>query len=958
MDANSAARELLGLGPDAEGTPVSEFPAEVLASLAGADLPPGFPLDGEDPAEAPPGSLDADVTGVDLDDFSGFLLAIRDDHERTLNRRYESILEATGDAVYTLDPDGLCTYSNQAHDELLGYEEAGVAGMSVSEILDEETIERLGDEIRELLRGDGPPRTVIEHEVIAKDGERIPVENHISVLLDAEGDFRGTAGVVRDVSERTEREERLERYERIVEAMGDGVYVLDADGEMLEFNEFMVDLTGYDRETVRRAQPTLWHDDEDIATFVAAIRELIAGEGEDVKTVEATILRADGREVPIEVKLTLLPSPDGEFRGTVGVVRDVTRRRDRERELEQYETIVETVPQGVAVIDETGTVVSANETAANLLGYAHDEFLGTSLERLADEGVVDESLVDDYLETVRELLSSDAGAAQLDFEATVDGERRIFETQLAPRPFDDAYRGVVGTLEDVTDERERRQELERYETLLDVMPDTVVVTDTEGYLVDLHGFEGWSGYPKEALVGQHLSKTNTPEGIERAEELIVELFGDDELEKVAYEMDVVTKDGERIPHENHLALLPPDDDGRIPGSISVLRDISERKERERAIRTLHDATREMVVADSKEAVAEVAHEAAADVLGLTQTGVHLYDEEEGALVPAAWTDSLEAELGPPPVLGRGSLAWTVFEDGEAIRVDDLWDSDGIHNPDTPFRSEMIVPLGEHGVALFASTEPGTFDDDDQRFAEVLCSNATAAMDRIGREEDLRQRERELARQNEQLEQFASVLSHDLRNPLNVAQARVKNAIQSGETGKLESADEALVRMNELIGDLLTLAREGRVVGETQAVSLADAAGEAWRSVEAPDASLSVAEDVTVEADRARLCELFENLFRNSVEHGEAAVAVRVGALPGGGFFVEDDGPGIPAAERDRVFEQGVTSSADGTGFGLAIVASIAEAHGWSVSLTEGSDGGARFEFDLGGSTGDGEGSSG
>jgi signal transduction histidine kinase len=87
---------------------------------------------------------------------------------------------------------------------------------------------------------------------------------------------------------------------------------------------------------------------------------------------------------------------------------------------------------------------------------------------------------------------------------------------------------------------------------------------------------------------------------------------------------------------------------------------------------------------------------------------------------------------------------------------------------------------------------------------------------------------------------------------------------------------------------------------------------------------------------------------DSAEHGstdDAGVTIRLTALDGEhGFAVEDDGPGVDPAHRDSVFERGYTTSDDGTGFGLAIVRSIADAHGWSVGLAESDAGGARFEF--------------
>ncbi|WP_313693050.1 GAF domain-containing protein [Halorarum halobium] len=207
----------------------------------------------------------------------------------------------------------------------------------------------------------------------------------------------------------------------------------------------------------------------------------------------------------------------------------------------------------------------------------------------------------------------------------------------------------------------------------------------------------------------------------------------------------------------------------------------------------------------------------------------------------------------------------------------------------------------------------------------------------------KERERALERQNERLEEFASVVSHDLRNPLSVAEGYLDLARETGDDEHIDTVADALDRMRGLIDDLLTLAREGRVVGDTEAAELAAVADVAWRHVDTDEATLAVEEDCVVEADPDRLSELLENLFRNAVEHGDPDVAVRVECTEAG-FAVEDDGDGIPEADRETVFEPGVTTSQDGTGFGLAIVRRVAEAHGWSVELTESSSGGARFEF--------------
>jgi signal transduction histidine kinase len=99
----------------------------------------------------------------------------------------------------------------------------------------------------------------------------------------------------------------------------------------------------------------------------------------------------------------------------------------------------------------------------------------------------------------------------------------------------------------------------------------------------------------------------------------------------------------------------------------------------------------------------------------------------------------------------------------------------------------------------------------------------------------------------------------------------------------------------------------------------------------------------VMADPDRLVQVFENLLRNSAEHGGDSVAVRVGPLSDG-FYVEDDGPGIPESDRDRVFDHGYTTRDDGTGYGLSVVRSVVGAHGWDVSVVDADQGGARFEI--------------
>ncbi|WP_246391901.1 sensor histidine kinase [Halosimplex pelagicum] len=220
-----------------------------------------------------------------------------------------------------------------------------------------------------------------------------------------------------------------------------------------------------------------------------------------------------------------------------------------------------------------------------------------------------------------------------------------------------------------------------------------------------------------------------------------------------------------------------------------------------------------------------------------------------------------------------------------------------------------------------------------------------AIERARVAERLQIKQQATERQNEFLEEFASIVSHDLRNPLNVAQGRLQIAQDEVESEHLDTVETSLERIEKIITNTLILAREGQTVGEATLIDLDVLVDECWGAVNTKNAELVTETLPTIEADPDRLRHIFENLFRNAVEHGGDDVVVRVGTLSDrDGIFVEDNGPGIPPDKADVVFETGYTTTTQGSGFGLGIVARIVQAHGWEIRVTTGDEGGARFEI--------------
>jgi nitrogen-specific signal transduction histidine kinase len=300
------------------------------------------------------------------------------------------------------------------------------------------------------------------------------------------------------------------------------------------------------------------------------------------------------------------------------------------------------------------------------------------------------------------------------------------------------------------------------------------------------------------------------------------------------------------------------------------------------------------------------------VVDLNERGCQLFDVDGVDTVVGDHVDDLFADY---PTFGE--RYWTVAagDSGDVSPVE----LDGNHY------TVAVVPLGSPEKTVLGRS--------------VIIRDIT---DQKRREQELEETKRTLEQSNERLDQFATTVSHDLRNPLTIAQGRLELAQAEVESEHLYDVRDAHEWMEALIDDLLTLARQGDLIEETGPVDLAGVAETTWGNMPTAEATLRVETDQTVCADSSRVTDLLANLFRNAVEHAGQDVTVTVGESADG-FYVADDGPGIPGEKRGDVFEAGYSTADAGTGFGLNIVRDIVRAHGWAISVTESESGGARFE---------------
>jgi PAS domain S-box-containing protein len=413
----------------------------------------------------------------------------------------------------------------------------------------------------------------------------------------------------------------------------------------------------------------------------------------------------------------------------------------------------------------------------------------------------------------------------------------------------------------------------------------------------------------------------------------------------------VRGDGERIVCEWHNRVVT-DDDGDVVAVFSQFRDVTDRRRQSRRLDAVFNNTHTFAGLLEPDGTVIEANETVLSFGGL--------DREE-MIGERLWN----TDLVPPRAEARAAVRDAVerARGGESVR------------------EELRIRGADREAVVDFSIRPVT---DERGEVTLLIPEGREITERKRKEEELKRR-------NDRLNELTGVISHDLRSPLNVAREQLELArgAADGDHEHLRKATRAVDRSVALLDDLLALAREGRRVHEPEPVGLGAATQRCWDAVATAGATLSVETNRTIDADGSRLEQLLENLVRNSVEHGStgnrtvsddsvehgstgsrpkaddavehgstgnrtvsddsverdgAAVTVRVGWIDDGrGFYVADDGPGIPPDERETVFEAGYSTREDGTGMGLRIAREVAAAHGWEIDATTSEAGGARFE---------------
>ncbi|WP_415378798.1 GAF domain-containing protein [Halosimplex sp. TS25] len=292
------------------------------------------------------------------------------------------------------------------------------------------------------------------------------------------------------------------------------------------------------------------------------------------------------------------------------------------------------------------------------------------------------------------------------------------------------------------------------ETLFETVTDLLYAFSADGTIVQWNDeLEAVTGYDTADIAGMDVLEFVAEPDRDRVARSIRDLGPGTEPEPV--EADLVTGDGERIPYQFNGA--PIADDGEVVGFAGVGRDVSEQRRHEETLTALHDVTRELLPLDSERAICERVVEAVTDLLDIEVVGTFLFDEAANELAPAAQNAGADEVVDKVPTFGPGEgIAWEVFMRGEVAIFDDVRGAEDVYNPETAVRSELFVPLGEHGILLAGSTATGAFDERTVELADLLAANAEAALDNVARKRELADRDDKLSRQHRRLERLVEV----------------------------------------------------------------------------------------------------------------------------------------------------------------------------------------------------------
>ncbi|QLH76503.1 PAS domain S-box protein [Halosimplex rubrum] len=706
---------------------------------------------------------------------------------RATKERMQKFIETSPVGVVATDPEGTVTLWNDAMEDIFGWSAEEVVGEPYPAVPDD----REGDdEIRQRVLS-GESFTQIERQRVRKDGERIDISLSTTPIRDDDGEVTEVVGYIEDITERKERERELAARSAAMEQSIDGMAILDAEGRYEFVNRAHAEVYGYDDPEAFLGETwELCYGDEAVERLEREVLPVLADEGE--WRGEAAGLRADGSTFPQELSLTVLD--DGRM---VCVVRDITERRERQRELERTADLLGRAEKMADLGGWTVDIASGESRQVRWTDNLYDIWGVDGEEGPLTEGVLDLVRPDDR-EAHRDRIRRATEAGEpWDTEYRIragDGAERWIHSICEPVVEDGETVELRGSIQDVTDRKEREEELERTKDLLQQAGRIAAIG---GWELDLTGAEPEMTWTDE-LYRLHGVPPDTDIDLESA----VGFYHPDDREEIrdyfrravevgeSYDMEVRLGTDESLRWVRAIGEPVRDDDGEVVRVRGSIQDITEQKERELALESLHEATRDLLGVETDTETAELVVDTAQSVLDVAGVAVYLLDDSANHLDAVACSEGFDRLCDAAPV-GAGaadSLLWNTYVTGTPTVFDDTGTvaESQVFGPEVS--GGLLVPVGDHGVFVVA-TEDRAVGGPTRQLAETLVATTEAAFDRLASERTLRERDAELADQNARLRRQIGITDLIRRIDQSLIQAESREAIEAAVCDRLVESDD-------------------------------------------------------------------------------------------------------------------------------------------------------------------------
>ena len=636
-------------------------------------------------------------------------------------------LDALDDVFYVIDVDGRLQRWNAQVPEVTGYPESTLADLNAIDLFPEDE----QDTVTEAIDTTVAEGTVtVEIDLLTADGRRIPYEFRATRLTDDDGTTTGIAGIGRD---RTERRQRERRFQALVEESHDAITVIDENGQYQYQSPSAERMLGYDvEETIGE---TVWeyiHPD-DRETVRGTFEEWLVNPEETADVVEYRARHANGSWRWMEARANN-PADNPAIDGFVINSRDITERKERERELQRIQEAVEATAHAIYITGPDGEIEYVNPAFEEITGFAQDEVLGKT-PRVLDSGEMPDSYFVDLWDTI---CSGEIWQEEI-INRRKNGETYTAMQTVTPVIHDDEIHAFVAVQEDITERKEREEALKRRTQAIDDAPIGISISDPEQednpviYVND--AFVDLTGYSRTDILGENCRFL---QGEHTRPEPVAEMRNAIDAEvPVTVELRNYQEDGTEF--WNRVEIAPVHDDtGELVNYIGFQQDVTNRKQttrqlekRERILRELHTATQEFYPPSDVSEIAEFLVEFISGAFDFRYVSVKPFDKNENHLQPAVRSSMSGDESGGlGPVEPGPNPIWRAYEQGDPQTFDVAQYFDTLPDTETPTNRGLAFPTGDFGVIVVSLPETGTTDDVDIDLIEVVAAHAESAFQRL------------------------------------------------------------------------------------------------------------------------------------------------------------------------------------------------------------------------------------